>query len=149
MGCENAGKYRLMPPGFFLLAIILMVVLHVLFPGRIVVTGWYRLLGTLPLVHGIASNLMADRAFKKVRTPVSPFAKTTTLITWGIFSRIRGMVCILSGIWLLLGSLSPILILVVFALLMHTLFIKPEESKLADEFGEAWIDYAIKTRRWL
>ena len=154
MSCESAGKKLLMPPGYFLLAIILMVLMHLLLPGKVVVDGWYRLLGALPLMFGITANLLADKALKVAQTPVSPFAKTTTLITWGIFRWTRnpmylGAVCILIGIWILLGSLSPAFIPILFILLMSNLFIKPEEGKLSEEFTETWIGYAKDTRRWL
>lgn len=154
MNCDHSGTTKPMPPGYLLLTIILMVVLHFLLPLQQFGWGGYRLLGVLPLVLGTTANLQADRVLKAAGTPVNPFAKTTTLITWGIYRHSRnpmyfGMVCVLSGICLFLGSLSPILVLVAFVWLIYHHFIKAEEAKLAGEFGEDWIAYAKITRRWI
>jgi protein-S-isoprenylcysteine O-methyltransferase Ste14 len=153
MGCENSGK-GLMPPGYLLLALILMLAGDWLLAGPQLISGSARPLGSLPLVLGLGMNLAADRAMKQVQTPVNPFATTSTLITWGIFGLSRnpmylGSILILLGVWLMLGSLTPILFPLLFALIMRRTFISQEETKLSREFQDDWLSYTAKTRRWI
>jgi protein-S-isoprenylcysteine O-methyltransferase Ste14 len=60
-----------------------------------------------------------------------------------------GFVLILLGLAILLGSLFPLLIVPVFAVVMDRVFIVVEERMLGEKFGQAWLDYKGRTRRWL
>ena len=97
---------------------------------------------------------MADSAFHKAGTTVKPFQESTALITDGVFRISRhpmylGFVMIMVGVALLLGSLTPWLIIPVFAVLMEVIFIRAEEHMLAEKFGSAWLAYKEKVRRWI
>lgn len=151
--CENPEK-RLMPPGYLLIALFMMVATHWLVPGIILVFGPVRLSGFILVMIGVLLNIAADQAMKKFQTPVSPFAKTTILITWGVYSWTRnpmylGLILLLAGISVLMGSLFPMMIMLFFALLMQNRFVKLEEKKLADEFKDVWVNYSKRTRRWV
>lgn len=131
-----------------------MVLLHFLFPGAEIVSYPWRLIGSVPLLLGIFLNLIADKAFKKNHTTVKPFEESTSLITTGVFRLSRhpmylGMVLILVGIAMLLGSLLPFLVIPVFAVLMDVIFIRTEERMLAHKFGDAWRQYQENVRWWL
>ena len=58
-----------------------------------------------------------------------------------------GFVCILLGTAILVGSFSPYLIVVIFAILMDRVFIHIEEKMRERNFGKEWQDYKNKTRR--
>jgi len=143
-----------LPPTYLFIAIAIMVVLHFVFPvGKFIVFPW-RLLGAIPLALGILINLIADRAFKRHKTTVKPFEGSTLLITSGVFRFSRhpmylGFVLILMGIAVFMGSLMPYAVIVVFAILMDIIFIRIEERMLEEKFGEAWLEYKEKVRRWI
>ena len=131
-----------------------MVVLHFVFPESKVIYFRWNLLGVVPLVIGIILNLVADGVFKKLGTTVKPFEESTALITTGVFRISRhpmyvGMVLILIGIAVLMGSLTPYAIIPVFAVLMEIVFIRVEERMLEEKFSEAWLVYKEKVRRWI
>ena len=136
------------------IAIAIMMVPHFVFPvGRFIVFPW-RLLGAIPLALGILINLIADRAFKGHETTVKPFEGSTFLITSGVFRFSRhpmylGFVLILMGIAVFMGSLTPYAVIPVFVVLMEVVFIKVEERMLEEKFGEAWLEYKGKVRRWI
>jgi len=114
----------------------------------------WNLLGVVPLVIGIILNLVADGVFKKLGTTVKPFEESTALITTGVFRISRhpmyvGMVLILIGIAVLMGSLTPYAVIPVFAVLMEVVFIRVEERMLEEKFSEAWLVYKEKVRRWI
>jgi protein-S-isoprenylcysteine O-methyltransferase Ste14 len=60
-----------------------------------------------------------------------------------------GFVNILLGVAILLGSLTPFLVIPFFIALMDGIFIRVEEQMLAETFGQEWFDYIQKVRRWI
>lgn len=131
-----------------------MALLHCLLPVVEIIAYPWRLLGCIPLLGGLLLNLLADQAFKRNHTTVKPFDEPTHLITTGVFRLSRhpmylGMVLILGGIALLLGTLTPFIIVPVFAALMDAIFIRAEERMLTEQFGVAWQRYHANVRRWL
>jgi protein-S-isoprenylcysteine O-methyltransferase Ste14 len=145
---------RIIPPNYFFLAIVTMVLLHFIMPGATVLTIPWSFLGVIPLALGIILNLVADGSFKKHKTPVKPLEESTALITNGVFRMTRhpmylGFVLILLGLAMLMGSLTPYVVVLVFAVFMDIVFMRFEEKKLEETFGETWLDYKARARRWL
>ena len=130
-----------MPPTYFLLSIAVMVALHYLFPLKRLVPYPLSLFSCIPLVVGVALNIIADRVFKKHETIVKPFEESAALITTGVHRICRhpmylGMVLILTGLSGLMGSLSPLVVIVIFAAVMELMFIRVEEKMLEMKFGK-------------
>jgi protein-S-isoprenylcysteine O-methyltransferase Ste14 len=147
------GK-KILPPTYLLIAILMMVAFHWLGPLIQIVPGLWRLAGLIPLVGGISLNIIADRAFQRAKTTVKPFEASTTLITTGVFRISRhpmylGFALILLGVAVLLGSLTPSLVIPIFVILIDRVFIQAEERMLAEQFGQNWLAYKAGTRRWL
>jgi len=145
---------KVLPPSYLFVSIVTMTALHFLFPVKNVVAFPLNFLGAIPLSIGIVFNLIADSALKKHKTTVKPFEKSTVLITDGIFRISRhpmylGFVLILTGIAIFMGSLTPYLVIVAFAVLMDAVFIRTEETMLEETFDEAWLDYKRRVRRWI
>ncbi len=145
---------KVLPPTYFLGAIILTVLLHFVFPLHQLLTFSWNLLGLAPLVVGVILNLVANRAFQKHNTTVKPFEKSTTFITEGAFRISRnpmylGLALILLGVGLLLGSASPFVVVLLFPVLLDRIFIVPEERMLENSFGDRFRQYRIRVRRWL
>ncbi len=135
---------RLLPPVYFLCAIILMVLLHFYLP--VVHWRWWpwNLVGAAPMLLGVAMNIVADNQFKRHRTTVKPFQPSSTLVTDGVFGVSRnpmylGMVCIMIGLGVWLASLTPLVVIPLFAWRLTVTFIVPEEQALAEQFGQAYI----------
>ena len=145
---------KILPPTYFLAAIVSMVALHFLLPLRKPISFPWRLLGLAPLTAGIILNILADRAFKIHRTTVKPFEKSTTLVTEGIFRVSRhpmylGMILIVAGIGVLVGSATPWLVVILLAILFDRFFIKTEEQILEETFGDLFREYRKHVRRWI
>lgn len=142
------------PPTQLLLAIVLMIALHVLAPiVRLAPTPW-NALGALPLVFGIVWNLWADRAFKRAGTTVKPDERSSALVVEGPYAMSRhpmylGMIAVLAGVALLCGTLSPMLIVPLFAGIIALRFVPMEERKMEETFGDAWREYARRVRKWI
>ena len=145
---------RVLPPVYFLIAVLLTAALHFLLPLRGLIPFPWRLVGLVPLFLGIVLNVLSDRALKRHQTTVKPFELSRVLVTEGVFRVSRhpmylGMALIIAGIAALLGSLSPWLVLPLLVLLLEVRFVRTEESMLEASFGEAYISYRKRTRRWM
>ena len=145
---------KVLPPTYLLLAILLIVALHFLYPVTTFIPLPWNLLGIGPIGFGIWVNLRADQSLHRAQTTVKPFEEPAALIVDGAYGISRhpmylGFVAILIGVALLLGSLTPYLIVILFAVLMDVLFIRVEEQNLAQKFGTDWVAYKQKVRRWI
>jgi protein-S-isoprenylcysteine O-methyltransferase Ste14 len=145
---------NIMPPTWLLIAIGAMLILHFTIPGVRIVPHVWNLTGLIFLISGVTLNIIADKAFHQVQTTVKPFEESSVLVTKGVFRLSRnpmylGFVLILIGIAVLLGSLSPYLVIFAFAILIDTTYVKVEENMLAEKFGASWEHYKSKTGRWL
>ena len=148
------GDMRTYPPAWFLMSILLMIGLHLLVPDvRWLPTPW-NYSGVLFILWGIAVCIVAVWLFNKRKTSVNPFAPTTVLVTDGPYrfsrnSMYLGMVLCLVGVGLLQGTLIPFLVIPAFIWIITTSFIRQEEQDLADQFGDEYLDYKNRVRRWL
>ena len=105
---------------------------------------------------GIFVSASAIRQFKTAETTISPLQpdSATSLVHNGIFGKTRnpmyvGLFMILLGWAVWLQSLSNVLILFAFVLWLTELQIKPEEAALRKVFGQGYIDYCKRVRRWI
>ena len=145
---------RILPPVWFLLAVLLVIGLHYLMPIMRVVPAPWSYSGALLLVLGLAISAMGAGAFKRVGTPVKPFEPSTALVTDGLYRFTRnpmylGLVLALLGAAILLGSLGALVPVPVFAWILQVQFIKGEERFLEEIFGERYLAYQQRVRRWL
>ncbi|NIN72992.1 MAG: hypothetical protein GTO46_13905 [Gemmatimonadetes bacterium] len=60
-----------------------------------------------------------------------------------------GLVLVVLGIAVITGSLTPLLVVPIFALLLDRKFIAAEERMLEKRFGSAWLEYKKSVRRWI
>ena len=131
-----------------------MLGLHGAVPlGRFIHGSW-RWLGFVPAISGLVINLVADNAFKRVKTTVKPYGTSSTLVTDGVFRLSRnpmylGMLLMLLGLWLYLGTVSPFFPIPIFTILMDRVFIRPEEAMLRTTFGDQYEAYRHTVRRWI
>ncbi|MBV8442856.1 MAG: isoprenylcysteine carboxylmethyltransferase family protein [Hyphomicrobiales bacterium] len=144
----------LLPPTYFLASLGLMAALALLLPVADVLPWAWRVLGLAPIAAGVWLNLAADRAFKARATTIKPFERSSALLTDGVFRISRnpmylGMILILVGVAMLIGSLSPFFVVAGFTAIIEMRFIPLEERMLAETFGNAWTAYSARTRRWL
>lgn len=107
-----------------------------LLAAAVALGGWglftFRRGDTTPEPNGVASSLLTSGPFRFSRNPLY-LALSTTLAAFGL---------LLDSAWVLL--LAPLL-----ALLLDRLVIRREESRLRAQFGDAYLAYTRRVRRWL
>jgi protein-S-isoprenylcysteine O-methyltransferase Ste14 len=142
------------PPVYLYSAVIFMLILHFLIPLLDFISYPFTLLGIIPLIIGFIINLLADSTFKRENTTVKPILETRVLITNGIFNLTRnpmysGFGMILIGIAILLGTFTPFIIVTGYLIFLDIVFIRFEEQKLEQKFGDKWLEYKNNVRRWI
>ena len=145
---------RAMPPTYFFASIVLMGVLHWLLPVWQIVPWPWGLLGLVPLIGGTWLAVAGSQLFQRAGTSIVPFTPSSALVTTGVFGFSRnpmylGLVLGVVGVWLLFGSLTPLLVVPAFAALLRYRFIAKEEQMLTATFGAAYTDYQRRVRRWV
>jgi protein-S-isoprenylcysteine O-methyltransferase Ste14 len=145
---------KIFPMAFVLISVVMMAILHFLIPVIQVIPIPWNILGIIPMVGGVALNLIADGAFRRIKTTVKPFQESSTLVTSGPYRISRnpmylGFALTLLGIAIILGTLAPFIVVLVFCILIERVFIRVEERMLGDKFGQAWLEYKARIRRWI
>ena len=145
---------RIMPPVYLLLAIVAMVALHYLLPGRQWVSGGWRWAGAVPIVAGVGLVGWVAVLFGRHQTTIKPGEVSSHLLIGGPFRISRnpiylGMAMVLAGTALALGSLTPWLVVPVFVAAITRNVIPVEEAMLADTFGDQYAQYQARVRRWI
>lgn len=152
-GPEEKGP-RLIPPVYMLFSLIAMALLHWLLPVVQLLEFPARWAGAALMVASAALVLTVVGMFRKVDTPIPPGEKATTLVTGGPFRFSRnpiyvGLTGFLLGVAILMGSLTPLLVVPVFVLIIHYEFVLYEERMLESTFGTSYAAYRSRVRRWI
>jgi protein-S-isoprenylcysteine O-methyltransferase Ste14 len=98
--------------------------------------------------------LVALFHFLRAKTHVEPWQPTTTIIQSGVFRYSRNPIylafCIATlGCGLLLNSWWVLMATVPLAGLLQLLVIRREEAYLEEKFGQSYLAYKRKVRRWI
>jgi len=137
-----------------MLSIGVMIVVHLAVPlVRCVPTPW-NAIGAVPLLGGIVMAVIADRLFARCETTIYPFAEPSVLVVEGPFRYTRnpmylGLILALIGLALLLGTLTPWLVIVPFGLILDRTFVRYEQRTMQERFGDDYRAYMQRVRRWL
>ena len=139
------------PPLIVLGCIAVQVVLNMLVPLEV---NSSLLLGLIVLILSLGIITYAFRELNNNETTYIPDGEPEKLVSSGPFSFSRnpiylGMAGVLLAIAFLLQSLSALLIPILFISIIQNTWIPHEEKKLEEIFGEEWITYSEKTKKWL
>jgi protein-S-isoprenylcysteine O-methyltransferase Ste14 len=113
-----------------------------------------RIIGVALLMIGFFIRVWATLYYYEQGMAVIRLEPQKTLLTGGPYSFSRnplylgGNVFIFLGAVLLLGSPSGVFLTAV-AIVATDLMIRREEKQLAQKFGQEWISYKSRVRRWL
>jgi len=145
---------KILPPTYFIILLLLSIGFHFVFPIEKIIFPPYTYFGWIFIIFGAVLNIWTDSLFKKNKTTVKPFEKPKELITTGPFKISRhpmylGMVAILLGVAIFHGTIITFLFPVIFIFLSEVLFISHEEENLKETFGEDYVNYKNRVRRWL
>ncbi|MCX7711953.1 MAG: isoprenylcysteine carboxylmethyltransferase family protein [Clostridia bacterium] len=145
---------RLLPPTLLFMCLGMMCLLHFALPFTDVIPFPLNLSGIIVLILGGAVTVAGSNKFRRVGTTEMTFDEPGLLVQDGIYNITRnpmylGFVLFLLGIWVIMGSLSPLVVVVCFAVITDRWYIRFEEEMLMKKFGEKYLSYKTKVRRWI
>src|SRR5262249_30143689 len=130
IACAPAGARKpVYPPAFFFLAAVLMIALHFIVPIRRVIHAPYRYVRAPLLLTGFVVSRSVAGTFRRAGTTIKPFEESSALLVDGLYHVTRNpiylaMVVGLVGIGILLGSVTPFLVVPAFAYMIDRRFIR-------------------------
>ena len=148
-------KFPKIPPPL----VVLILVISTFFSSKkidIIQIPFQNLISIFILSIGILILLNPVLKFKKSKTTINPikFKKVNKLVTSGIYKYSRNpmylgllMIVVSSSIFYL--NIYSILTPLFFYLWINRFQIKREEVFLTEKFGEDYLSYKKKTRRWI
>ncbi len=145
---------KILPPFWLLAGLIEMALIHYLYPTPIMLLATVKPLGWVIFGAAFLMAYMAKRRFDAEDTPVRPFTESTVVVEAGLFRFSRNpmylaMVIGLIGCGLAIGDWLPFITVPVFVVIIKTQFITYEERLMEDRFGQGYLDYKSRVRRWL
>lgn len=144
----------LLPPHLFLLCAAAMAGLHLFWPVARIIPEPVWPAGLAVAVAGLVLTVVPARLFRRRSVNIRTFDAPTGLVTDGFFAISRnpmylGFLLVLAGLWIGLGTLSPLLPVLVFLMAAEHWYIPFEEKRMAEQFGEDYRVYRGRVRRWL
>jgi protein-S-isoprenylcysteine O-methyltransferase Ste14 len=142
------------PPQIAFVALVIGSLLHALAPVTWRVIPAVPAIGIVLMIMGIFLAVWAALLFRSKRTPILPTTQPTTLVTSGPFRFTRnpiylGLLTILLSFVFLLGSLPMLVAPLSFLIVMNFYYLPFEEAKMEKTFGESYLGYRQRVRRWL
>jgi protein-S-isoprenylcysteine O-methyltransferase Ste14 len=142
------------PPLIYLSGLAIGFALEALLPGTSVPAALQWVLGGALLVAGLALLASFNTAFHRTGTAVEPWKPTTAIVTTGPYRLTRnpaylGMALVYVGIALLSQALWVLLPLPFVLAVVDRRVIAREERYLERKFGQEYLDYKGRVRRWV
>lgn len=150
---------KIVPPAWMFLFLAIGLAVHFIVPEArvfdVTVPRWSGVAAIVMILLGFAVSLRASNLFALAKTEILPTSPTNSvLVTEGPYRFSRnpmylGLVLIITGIAVYVGTLPLFLAAFADFVILHYLFIPFEEEKLARQFGEPYAAYRARVRRWL
>ncbi len=147
-------KRKIVPPMYLFATLVLMWLLQRFLPIYQYVQAPLAYAGITVLLLGIIMTAICAGVFLKVDTGLEPFDEAKVLVTSGFFRFTRnpmyiGMFMMLLGVAFLFGKVSALFPIPVFFLIIRNQFVLGEERFCEAAFGQQYLDYKSKVRRWI
>jgi len=110
--------------------------------------------GSLLLLIGAAIAVWAQWIFRKEITTTDPTQTSAKLVTWGPYKFSRnpmylGLFLAFMGVDMILTFVWSLVLLIFVLYYVNWIVIPIEENQLQKTFGETYVQYCMKVRRWL
>jgi protein-S-isoprenylcysteine O-methyltransferase Ste14 len=155
VGGEDSPKVITMPPLIFIIGLLFGWGIDHIMPSPSFIPWPYgTILGVLTIVGALALVFWAAGTFKKEGTEVDPRRPSSKIVAEGPFKYSRnpmyvGMALVVCGVAFWMDSLWILIFLVPSLFFIRYGVIAREEKYLKNKFGEEYLAYKKKVRRWI
>lgn len=142
------------PPLIYAVALVAGLLMNRLRPIPFLPRSLARVLGLSAIAGGASILFSGLRAMRRAGTNVDPYKPATAIVTGGPYRYTRnplyvGLTLIYTGITALANALPAVLLLPAVLTVMRRGVIEREEAYLERKFGDEYLQYKNRTRRWL
>ena len=142
------------PPLLFVIPILVSLVLEWLVTTSFVHGAFRWTLGVLFFLAGIALNVGGFITQKRAGTDPIPFNPSTRIVSHGLYRFSRNPMYIGFALWtlaaaILVNSLWTLLAVPIGLVLVNQLVVRREERYLERKFGDEYLSYKRRVRRWI
>ena len=128
--------------------------LDMIWPASFLPEGWGFPLGLIAIFAAVNIKLFAAREMVRVKTNLNIRKPANDIATSGLYSASRnplyiGMILLNIGIGCVANSLWIFLLSAGLAVTLQKGVIEPEEAYLERKFGDKYLRYKAKVRRWI
>jgi len=152
-GKENHANVHFPPPLIHLIAIVTAVGIDERFPLALPVPGLLAMFGAIFIILSVLIAGSAFRQFARNDNPVPPNQPVKGLMEEGAFRFTRNPLYLAlgllhAGIGLISGNAWVLVTLLPALLVVRYYVIAREEAYLTRRFGQDYLDYQARVRRW-
>ena len=142
------------PPLIFLSGLLIGGLISWFFPAEFLPKGLARVTGIALAVAGLAIIVTTILQMRRAKTNVEPWKPTTAILDDGLYAVSRNpiyaaMILIYLGVSFLFNSIWFLPILPLVILVIHYGVITREEKYLTGKFGDEYLNYTNRVRRWI
>jgi protein-S-isoprenylcysteine O-methyltransferase Ste14 len=142
------------PPTIFAVAVLVGVGIDIIHPLPFMPLLLQLGLGVAVLTAGVLIIRNSMKSIDAAGTTYDPYAASTVLVITGIYEHTRnpgylGLAVIQLGLALIIDTLWITVTAVVAIIVTDQFVIKLEEKKLRRTFGQEYVDYLARVRRWI
>jgi protein-S-isoprenylcysteine O-methyltransferase Ste14 len=146
---------KIPPPAIVIIMAVFMWLLSRAAPPLHFELPAHNWLGVVLVSAGFVTGISGVVIFRKAKTTIDPTKPhASSLVTWGVYAISRnpmylGGLIMLLGWAIFLSNALAFLFLPVYVLYLNRFQIAPEERVLTSLFGETYVAYQARARRWL
>ena len=151
---KKGAAVKFPPPLIFIIGMIIGYAINYRFPVTLGESEYINLFGKLLITVAITVLGYALYLFFKAKTEIEPWKPTSSIISTGLFAYSRNPIytafCITTvGLGLVFNNMWMLISFIPSAVFVYHIAIKKEERYLESKFGNEYINYKQKVRRWI
>lgn len=151
---KKGASVKFPPPAIFAGLILLGAGMQSRWPLPLGIPESLEIFGYLLVAIGVAIAIVVNSSFNRVGTAIEPWKPTTSIVTTGIYAWSRNPIyagfCLINiGVGIASNNFWIFISFIPAAILLYHVAIAKEEAYLEQKFGEEYIAYKKKVRRWI
>jgi protein-S-isoprenylcysteine O-methyltransferase Ste14 len=144
---------KIYPPLLAGALLLATLALHFILPEERSV-GWHHLIGMLVVAGGVGICTFAAAIFQARETTRNPYGEPGVFVVqtpyiWTRNPMYLGLTTALLGVAIFFGSIVMLLAPVAFFMVIDRMVIPREEKTMERLFGQQYVDYRERVRRWI
>lgn len=156
---KTRGPNIRVPPAFFVGGFLIGIwleyaVTRIRFIDAVPAPAWLGYAGWTIALLGLALSLWGIVTFSLAGTTMFPFQPASALVRSGPYRFTRnpmylGATLSYVGIAMAINAVWPVILLPIVLFTVYRFVIREEEKYLATHFGDAYLEYKKRVRRWI